>query len=304
MKKIVSVILSFVILVMLTGCDSADYKKAVSLYESGNYTAAAEIFGQLGDYENSGEMTVKCNYYIAKQHFENLEYAEAIKLFESLGNYEDCADLLMQCRTAYATTLFDSYNYVAAREQFKLLEQTEEVMQSLRLCAWGMLQTYVEENGPIIDEVESFDPAGSEEIFATYSVSNRHGTLTIQAKNTENSKQTDGFYYIRVGRSIDSTIRFNADSNSVTLDSEYNYEMENNVSFGPSDKNHYTGSGTWNIYDFYADGDVNDFVEVTDGKIHLGSLYRQLIGVVEFLQVQLPKTDLDITIRDLGFTSF
>lgn len=304
MKKIIATIFLLAMLGMLAGCDSADYKKAVSLYESSDYTAAVEIFTKLGDYENSAEMAVICNYNIAKQFFENQQYAEAIKLFESLGKYENSADLLMQCRTDYANVLFNNCDYAAAREQFKHLEQTEEVMQSLRLCAWGMLQAYVEENGPITDVVESFDPAGSEEIIATYTISNRHGALTIQAKNTENSKQTDGFYYIRVGKSIDSSIRFDADSNSVTLDSEYNYEMENNVNSGPSDKKHYTGTGTWNIHDFYADGDVNDFVEVTDGKIHLGSLYEQLIGTVEFLQVQLPKIDLDITIRDLGFASF
>ena len=267
MKKIVAVILSLAIIGTLAGCDSSDYKKAVSLYESGNYLEAMERFEALGDYENS-------------------------------------RDLLNQCRYDYAKMLFENGDYVNAREQFLIAGQSEEVSEYLRLTAWGMLQTYVEENGPIIDKVETFDPAGSEEIVATYNISNRRGALTIQAQMTSNKKQTDGFFYIRVGKSADTEIVFNMETDSVNVNSDYNYEMENNVNSGPSSKKHYVGSAIWNIHDFYADGDVNDFVEVVEGEFNLGFLYNQQIGVVEFLMVQLPKTDLGSNIRDLGFVSY
>lgn len=267
MKKVLSLILPFVMLAMLTGRDSSDYKKATDLYEDG-------------------------------------KYEEAIVLFLELGDYEDSADLLMQCRYEYAKVLFDDCKYADAREQFQKLEQTEEINQYLRLSAWGMLQTYVEENGPIIDEVETFDPAGSEEIVATYNVSNRRGALTIQTQMTSNKKQTDGLFYIRVGSSADTKIVFNMETDCVNVNSDYNYEMENNVNSGPSSKKHYVGSAIWNIHDFYADGDVNDFVEVVEGEFNLGFLYDQQIGVVEFLMVQLPKTDLGINIRDLGFVDY
>lgn len=304
MKRIVALLLSLVMLGMLVGCDSSDYKKAISLYESGDYKAAVGIFVELGDYEDSVGMATKCNYQIAKQNYENKEYTEAIEQFEALAGYEDSADLLMQCRYEYAKILFDDSKYTDARNQFQKLEQTEEVNQYLRLSAWGMLQTYVEENGPIIDKVETFDPAGSEEIVATYNISNRRGALTIQTQMTSNKKQTDGLFYIRVGKSADTEIVFNMETDCVNVNSDYNYEMENNVNSGPSSKKHYVGSAIWNIHDFYADGDVNDFVEVVEGEFNLGFLYNQQIGVVEFLMVQLPKTDLGINIRDLGFVDY
>ena len=106
MKKIVAVILSLAIIGTLAGCDSSDYKKAVSLYESGNYLEAMERFEALGDYENS-------------------------------------RDLLNQCRYDYAKMLFENGDYVNAREQFLIAEQSEEVSEYLRLTAWGIFITAI-----------------------------------------------------------------------------------------------------------------------------------------------------------------
>ena len=178
MKKIVALILTLIMLGMLVGCDRSDYTKAVALYESGDYMEALEIFAELGDYEDSADMAVKCNYQIAKQHFEKKAYTEAIAEFEALAGYEDSADLLMQCRYEYAKALFDDFKYADAREQFLKAEETEEVRQYLRLSAWNLLQSYVEESGPILGETESYDAVENKKTITTFSVSNNHGVLT------------------------------------------------------------------------------------------------------------------------------
>ncbi len=53
MKKMITVILSFVMMFSLCACDSMDYKKAVKLYDEGNYSEALTIFESLEDYEDS-----------------------------------------------------------------------------------------------------------------------------------------------------------------------------------------------------------------------------------------------------------
>lgn len=60
-KKAICVICTLAICLALTGCDSSQYKKAMSLYENGEYEKASEIFEELGDYENSSEMALSCD---------------------------------------------------------------------------------------------------------------------------------------------------------------------------------------------------------------------------------------------------
>lgn len=55
MKRIVALLLAFSMVVILCGCSSGNYKKAVSLYEAGNYEEAKIRFEKLGDYEDSEE---------------------------------------------------------------------------------------------------------------------------------------------------------------------------------------------------------------------------------------------------------
>lgn len=131
MRKLFALILSLVMLGMLTGCDSSDYKKAVSLYESGEYTQAAEMYKALGDYEDSADMVKACNYQIALELTGAEKYQEALIVFLSLGDYEDCAEQSVFCTCkvaeAYAedgklteaiSLLKDYYSYSQAQEMF------------------------------------------------------------------------------------------------------------------------------------------------------------------------------------------
>lgn len=52
MKKVLTVVMAVMVLV-LCGCKSGDYKKAVDLYETGNYAEAKVLFEKVGDYEDS-----------------------------------------------------------------------------------------------------------------------------------------------------------------------------------------------------------------------------------------------------------
>lgn len=110
MKKTLTLLLAIVMMLSLCGCNSSDYKKAVSLYEAGNYAEAAEIFTSLGDYEDAAEMSVKCEYALAVDLLADGDYASALDVFAALGDYADSIKYSKQAK-------------------------------------WGMLYNYVQENG-------------------------------------------------------------------------------------------------------------------------------------------------------------
>ena len=104
MKRITALILTAAMLLTLTGCDSSDYKKAASLYESGEYAEAAEMFEALGDYKDSADRVKACNYQGALELADAGKYQEALEIFLSLGDYEDCGEqsVLCTCKAAEA----------------------------------------------------------------------------------------------------------------------------------------------------------------------------------------------------------
>lgn len=148
MKKIVAVILVLAIVGTLAGCDSADYKKAVSLYESGNYLEAMEKLEALGDYENS-------------------------------------RDLLNQCRYDYAMMLLENGDYVNAREQFLMVEQSEKVYKLLRQTAWGIFIDFLGENGPISEEFSQYDVEESTQVEGLCEIRKQGKSIVVSIQSTE-----------------------------------------------------------------------------------------------------------------------
>lgn len=100
-----------ILALMLTACDSADYKKAMGLYEAGSYSEACEIFTQLGDYEDSAEMVTACRYGLAMEAYDSADYEQAGKLFAELGDYQNSADMVLECRYQTANSVFAAGEY-------------------------------------------------------------------------------------------------------------------------------------------------------------------------------------------------
>ena len=56
---------------ILTGCGKSwDYKKAISMYDNGQFEEAAEMLTELGDYENSQDMVIAFRYEDARALFD------------------------------------------------------------------------------------------------------------------------------------------------------------------------------------------------------------------------------------------
>lgn len=97
MKKLIVLILALVMVLTLTACDSQDYKKAMGLYEEGDYVSARAIFVELADYENSAEMVRNCDYGIAVENMENGNFQEAFEQFKALGDFQDSVENARKC---------------------------------------------------------------------------------------------------------------------------------------------------------------------------------------------------------------
>lgn len=141
-KRIALILVAALMLAMLAGCDSADYKEAMALYEGGNYLEAAAMFESLGNYEDSAEQARNSKYQYAQMLFADARYEEAIAAYEVLEDYKDCKDCISECKYLIAEALFQEGNYtdaIAAYEEVsgykdanaKIEEAEQQMMYAL-----------------------------------------------------------------------------------------------------------------------------------------------------------------------------
>lgn len=88
-KRILALILAFIFVLSLSGCDSEDYSQAMQLYEKGFYDRAGMIFQSLGDYRDSWEMVGKCNAQAVLSAMASGDYVAAQTLLDSSTNVAD-----------------------------------------------------------------------------------------------------------------------------------------------------------------------------------------------------------------------
>ena len=133
MKKIATIVISAILLLALTGCDSSDYKKATELFNSGNYAEAQTMFEALGDYEDSAEMVLECKYQNSIALMEEKEYDTAKEILETLGDYKDSADVLREVGwNIFADYLYDEGKVTIKNDDYKVtLEMVEEQGEEL-----------------------------------------------------------------------------------------------------------------------------------------------------------------------------
>lgn len=98
MKKFGWILCLLLLVAAFTGCDATEYKKAVELYESGQYAQAQTIFEELGEYEDSKTYAQDCRYMQGQALMESGKYEEAEEIFRKLGNYKDSKTYAQDCK--------------------------------------------------------------------------------------------------------------------------------------------------------------------------------------------------------------
>ena len=89
-KSICLILCAFFLL--LSGCDSSNYKKAVGLQEEGKYSDAADIFESLGEYEDSPERLNQCNNMSKAVDTLDKKNAELDELINTARKTINCED--------------------------------------------------------------------------------------------------------------------------------------------------------------------------------------------------------------------
>lgn len=97
MRKTILAFCCIITTLAFTGCKGNDYKKAVSLYENGDYQSAYEKFEKLDDYKDSAEYKKKCKHELGIELFNSGDYLSAYDVFYSLADYWDCPEYCVKC---------------------------------------------------------------------------------------------------------------------------------------------------------------------------------------------------------------
>lgn len=154
LKSIAALFLILSLCLSMTGCNQQDYRKAISLYNKGEYDAAATLFSELDGYEDSGEMQTLCRYWEAITFMEEGAYSTALPRFIKLGNYEDSAERAIECKYQMAVAAFEEGDLQTAESQFLEQPQYRQTQEYLRRINWQKLFDAIAEAGGNLENTQ------------------------------------------------------------------------------------------------------------------------------------------------------
>lgn len=285
------------VVILLSGCESSDYKKAVSLFENQEYNLAYEMFVALEDYEDSAAMAVECEYQIALKSLEAGAYEDAYSQFEQLDGYSDSDEMMLKCKYLMGLACIDDGDYLKARDYLKEATNYEDSEEILKELPSKILIHYLEKKQKLI--YENPDPKYT---VTMYAVDDRTIVMDYLTSTVNSSTELEqnvtmklvlGEPHAAVTGSSYMSITFIGKSESKervggTLDIQlYRYGDEL----------------VWDDYDFEGHdiyGQPLDYQ--VSGMLHVASnapLERIVSGVAAILE----EHDLGITLADIGFAS-
>jgi len=134
------------------------YQEAEALMREERYGEAADLFEELGDYEDSARKAESCrkaeDYYRAQELMDQGSYGDAAALFEALGDYRDSQEKAETCRMEvnylHGHYLMDQERYTEAEQIFRELgdyKGSTEKCEECRLLAIRLQARQLWEDG-------------------------------------------------------------------------------------------------------------------------------------------------------------
>lgn len=151
MRKYICLCLALMLCLCLCACKSSDYKKAMSLFETGEYEEAIAAFEALGEYKDSVQKIDECKYEAAVDLMESGSFEEAIAAFKALGEYSDSVQKINECKYRAAVALMDSGNYEEAIAAFEAIGEYKDCAQKIRDCKTAILDIRYDEAIALMD---------------------------------------------------------------------------------------------------------------------------------------------------------
>ncbi len=138
-----------------------DYRGAMSGLKYGTYTSltsAQETFESLGDYKDSAERAREAAYTRAEKYFAAGRWEEAVETYEGVNGYSDASQKRTQAIYAWAGELFKAGDYAAAREKYLQIPSYMDSGSLARECLYQPALKLIE-NGEPMKALEAFsDP--------------------------------------------------------------------------------------------------------------------------------------------------
>ena len=105
---------------------AAKYSHAALLEEAENYEAAKEIYAELKTYEDSMAKVSSCTYNIALKALDDGKFDDAKALFESVKDYADSKDKVLECDYQKGISFIAEKKYADAIKIFEALGNYSE----------------------------------------------------------------------------------------------------------------------------------------------------------------------------------
>lgn len=310
MKKLIALLLVFVMALSLCGCGKmGSYKEACSLMESGDYQKALSIFTELGEYKESAQMVTACEYGIACTLLESGDYEAAMEAFVKLGKYEDSAEKVLECRYQMAVSSFDLEDYAAALDLFTELGDYKDSAAYRSDSAWKALHAYIEENGE--------DRGDTVMLQYVHKASGMQNIVTFLATVATNPEQLilyngSSINVMGVVTLSDLAITVTRGSQDAIIRTSFNMTMA-----GYDTESTSSGDGVLNIASatettqlalnnytyFYTDIYGKSHTETSMDSTDRASLQESYTYILSGIPMILEETGLGITMADLGFSA-
>ena len=120
------------------------YKEAVALADSGKYSEAITAFKDLGEYSDSQDKALECEYNYALELEKEGKFAEAKLIFENLDNYGDSSTRALACYYSEGKAALESKNFKVASKIFMDLGDYGDSEQMVKECSYQNALSLIE----------------------------------------------------------------------------------------------------------------------------------------------------------------
>lgn len=174
------VVLFILILVLMSGCSSSDYNKAVRLFEKGEYKEANSIFKDLSDYKDSEEYVRECRAHLAALEVENAIEDITLDLSDDTSIL-DADSAISHARSEYEDLSEEGKLYVSNYD--KLVDYEAEIAEIKPQLVYSKLRNIAETEGTLMDGMYVYDYYENiDNTYSEYKTRNIYG-LTYQPGN-------------------------------------------------------------------------------------------------------------------------
>ena len=131
MKRAAAVFI-VVLMLLLVGCNSTDYKEAGQLFNGGAYERALTIYQKLGGYKDSAERVPACLERLGAETMSASKYKEAYIWYTQLLSYPEYEETASQNLYEIGKSAMDSGNWSLASSCFSRIPSYKNSQELLR----------------------------------------------------------------------------------------------------------------------------------------------------------------------------